>query len=127
MPKKAIIAPLAGSLLIVLLAFAISPTEASHPIGTIRIQDAGIYAEISITGHARDCGCCPSLWNGGIVTTTADLSTVQVGYWADIRTQDGGHYVMECVEIRAGLLWLMDPDGDIIVVSGRTGYRLMRQ
>lgn len=126
MPKRAIIAPLVGALLIVLLAFAISPAEASHPIGTIRIQDAGIYAEISITGHARDCGCCPSLWNGGIVTTTADMSSVRVGCWADIRTLDGGHYVLECVEIRTGLLWLMEPDGDIIVISWPDAYRFVR-
>lgn len=126
MPKRAIIFPLVGSLLIILLAFAISGPDTAHPVGRIIIQEAGIDEEICITGHPPDCSCCPSLWNGGKVTTDADLSTVQVGHWADIRTLDGGHYVMECVEIRRGLTWLMDPEGDVIVINGNVAFRLVR-
>lgn len=135
MPKKAVIGPLIGTLLILLLAFALSAPEPSHPIGMLCISGAGIRAEISITGHALDCGCCPSLWNGGIVTTTANLASVQIGYWADIVTIDGGHYVCECVEIipcvrvRCWLIgwWgVVKADGDIVVFAGGKAYRLVR-
>lgn len=99
-----------------------------------RILIGDIRAEIHTT-HGADCGCSPPLWNGGIVTTPADLSTVQIGDWADIRTLDGGHYVCECVEImpcmRLGK-WLIGwrgvvkAEGDIIVYSGGRAYRLVR-
>lgn len=100
--------------------------------GRIRIGD--IHAEI-YTSHGAACDCCPALWNGGIATTPADLSSVQVGDWADIKTLDGGHYVGECVEvipcIRVGR-WLIGwrgvvkAEGDIIVYAKGRAYRFVR-
>lgn len=135
MPKKAVIAPLIGTMLILLLAFAMTATDTAHSVGRIRIPEADIDTEIYIEGHEQNCGCCPSLWNGGIVTTTANLASVQIGYWADIVTIDGGHYVCECVEIipcvrvRCWLIgwWgVVKADGDIVVFAGGKAYRLVR-
>lgn len=108
------------------------PTADGFVAGKMRIGD--IRAEI-MTTHGAGCGCCPALWNGGIATTTADLSNVRLYDMADIITLDGGHYVMECVEIvpciRVGR-WLIGwrgvvkVQGDIIVYSAGKAYRFTR-
>lgn len=102
--------------------------------GRIRISTRDIHAEM-LAEHGVDCGCCPSLWNGGVTSTTADLSTVSLYDMADIVTLDGGHYVLECMEIvpciRVGNLlvgWrgVIKVQGDIIVYSAGKAYRFTR-
>lgn len=99
-----------------------------------RIRAGDIHAEVHTINEAP-CDCCPILWNGGIATTTTDLSDVRLYDMADVVTLDGGHYVLECVEIipciRVGR-WLIGwrgvvkTQGDIIVYSAGKAYRLTR-
>ena len=99
-----------------------------------RIRTGDIRAEI-MTIPGTSCDCCPALWNGGIVRTNADMTPVQLYDMADVVTLDGGHYVMECVEIipciRVGR-WLIGwrcvvkAQGDIIVYNAGKAYRLTR-
>ena len=81
-------------------------------IGYIKV--AGIRAEIMMD-DAQSCGCCPELWNGGIVTTTADLSSVRKYDMADIITLVGGFYVMECCSISRAFKWFIKADGDVVI------------
>lgn len=102
--------------------------------GRIRISTRDIRAEL-MAEHGVDCGCSPSLWNGGVAHTDADLSPVQLYDMAEVYTLDGGHYVLECVEIipciRVGR-WLIGwrgvvkAQGDIIVYNAGKAYRLTR-
>lgn len=100
--------------------------------GKISIGD--IHADI-LTAHEAVCGCCPALWSGGIATTLADLSEVQVWDTAEIVTLDGGHYVLECAEIvpciRIGNVligWrgIVEAEGDVLIYSKGTVYRFVR-
>lgn len=118
----------------------LSPSEStalgdgSFACGRISIPERGIWAEF-MTADMPVCDCCPALWNGGVATTAADLSSVQVWDVADLRTLDGGHLVLECVEIlpciRVGR-WLIGwrgiirTEGDVLLVSGNSVYRFMR-
>lgn len=108
-----IVAIIIGVVLLVVLPQLHPPDQ--HVCGRIRIHSAGIYAEVYIADHGPDCGCCPSLWNGGKVTTTADMSSVQIWDVADLITLDGGHYVLECVEIKHTLSAFVKADGDVLV------------
>lgn len=102
------------------------PTHEGHLYGSLSIPARGIIAEVYTTDHAPDCGCTPTLWNGGKVTVDADLSAVKIGDMADLRGVDGEHYVLECINIRQGLALLMEPQGDVLVVNGRWVYRFTR-
>lgn len=119
--------------LIILFALALplfSP-GGREVVGRIRITSADLSAELYGTPVA-DCGCCPALWNGGIVSTLADLSPVQVGDMAKVTTLDGERYVLECAEIVPCIRWgrwllgwrgVVKAQGDIIVFSGGKVYR----
>lgn len=102
------------------------PTHEGHLYGSLSIPARGIIVEVYTTDHAPDCGCTPTLWNGGKVTADADLSAVEIGDMADMRSLDGEHYVLECIDIRQGLALLMEPQGDVLVVNGRWVYRFVR-
>lgn len=102
------------------------PAHEGHLYGHLTIPARGIIAEVYTTDHAPDCGCTPTLWNGGKVTVDADLSAVEIGDMADLRGVDGEHLVLECIDIRQGLALLMEPQGDVLVVNGRWVYRFTR-
>jgi len=106
-----------------------------HLAGEILIPAADIRAEVMTASHGSDCGCCGMLWQGGIVTTTADLSAVQLYDMACLITVDGDSMALECVEIAPCLRvgrWLVgwwgviQPEGDVLVVSGSRVYRFAR-
>lgn len=106
-----------------------------HIAGHIIIPAADIRAEFMTASHGSDCGCCGMLWQGGIVTTTADLSAVQLYDMACLITVDEDSMALECVEItpciRVGTCligWrgVILPQGDVLVVSGSRVYRLIR-
>ena len=106
-----------------------------HVAGHIRIPAADISAEVMTASHGSDCGCCGMLWQGGIVTTTADLSTVQLYDTACLITVDDDSMAMECVEITPclrlgstliGWRGVLLPEGDVLVFSGGRAYRWIR-
>ncbi len=119
----------------VVLPILLDAQPSLHIAGEILIPAADIRAEVMTASHGSDCGCCGMLWQGGIVTTTADLSTVQLYDMACLITVDGDSMALECVEIipclRVGR-WLIGcrgmilPEGDVLVVSGSRVYRLIR-
>ena len=120
-------------LMLPIIALPILQPSDGYAAGRIVIGDT--RADIYTTHKTGGCDCCPSLWGGGVAGTYEDLSTVQVGDWADIRTIDGGHYVLECVEITpcirvgrylVGWRGVVKADGDIIVFAGCRAYRLVR-
>lgn len=131
--KRGIFLTLLTLLLLPLIVLPLLSVDAAVA-GEIKIPTAGIWAEF-MTADMPVCDCCPALWNGGVATTTADLSSVQVWDVADLRTLDGGHLVLECVEIlpciRVGR-WLIGwrgiirTEGDVLLVSGNSVYRFMR-
>lgn len=100
-------------LVVILLVLAMCSARAElSVIGYMRV--GSIRAEI-MAEDAQDCDCCPALWNGGIVTTTADLSGVKKYDMADIITLDGGHYVMECIAISHAVKGFIKADGDVVI------------
>ena len=107
---------------LMLLAIILGPPERctdQYIYGHIRIPTRNILAEVYTTAHSTDCGCASALWNGGKITVNADLSDVEIGDMADLRTLDGLHLVLECINIRKGLEWLVEPNGDILVINDR--------
>ena len=114
---------------------ATSLGEGGFVAGRIRIPAADIHAEVMTASHGSDCGCCGTLWQGGIASTTADLSAVQVDDMAELVTVDGDRLVLECVAVepcvRVGR-WLIGwrgvirAQGDVLVYSGGSVYRFVR-
>lgn len=102
-------------------------------VGRVSLPAAGVRAEL-LQEEEAGCGCCPTLWNGGIVATDADLSAVRAGDLADVVTLDGGRYALECAEIvpciRLGR-WLISwrgivrSGGDVLIVSGGRALRFV--
>lgn len=101
-------------------------------VGYIRIH--GLSAEVR-TDDIPNCCCCPPLWNGGIATTPADLSTVRLYDTATLTTLDGTRLVLECVEITPCIRWgrwllgwqgVLSPNGDVLIVSRGMIYRWTR-
>lgn len=116
------------TLIILLLPMIVLPLlspRAQCVAGRMYIRTRGISAEI-YTHEAEPIDGMSSMWNGGKVTTNADLSTVQLGDMAEIYTVEGEHLVLECIDIRKGLWWLRKPRGDVLVVNGRWVYRFTR-
>lgn len=99
--------------------------RALYVAGRLYIHEKGISAEV-YTRQEEPIDGMSSMWNGGKVTTNADLSTVQLGDMAEIYTVEGEHLVLECVDIRKGWAWSVEPQGDVIVINGRWVYRLTR-
>lgn len=124
MKKIIIVAIIIGVALLVVLP-QLHPPHEQYVAGRIRIPVRGISAEVYIRQPEPMDGMS-SLWNGGKVTTKADLSNVQVGDMADIYTVEGEHLVLECISIRKGLGWLVQPEGDVVVINGRWLYRFTR-
>ena len=93
--------------------------------GRLYIRQRGISAEI-YTRQEDPMDGMSSLWNGGEVITRESLSTVQLGDMAEIYTVEGEHLVLECVDIRKGWAWRVEPQGDVIIINGRWMYRLTR-
>lgn len=129
--KVVVFAIIAVAILAMVVPLMLSSAD-SYVAGRIRTGD--IRAEVHTISEAP-CDCCPLLWNGGIATTPADLSAIRLYDMADVVTLDGGHYVLECVEIipciRVGR-WLIGwhgvvkAQGDIIVYNAGKAYRLTR-
>lgn len=119
----------AVSLILVVIMSVLAKVDAllpdQHVAGRMYIRTRGISAEI-YTREAEPIDGMSSLWNGGKVTTNADLSTVQLGDMAEIYTVEGEHLVLECIDIRKGLALLMEPKGDVLVVNDRYVYRFIR-
>lgn len=118
-------------IILVALALPLFLPVTGDVVGRIRIPSADLSAELYGT-HVADCGCCPALWNGGIVSTLADLSPVEVGDMAKVTTLDGGRYVLECAEIVPCIRWgrwllgwrgVIRANGDVLIVSGGKVYR----
>lgn len=114
---------------VIVIVCLVHPPHWGNVCGRIRTGD--IRADL-MTDHEADCVCCPVLWNGGIVSTAEDLSSVKLYDMADVRTLDGGHYVLECVEIipciRVGkylIGWrgVIKANGDVLVYSAGKAYR----
>lgn len=108
----------------VLLALWHHPSE-QYVAGRIRIPARGISAEV-YTHEEDPIDGMSSLWQGGTVTTDADLSGVQVGDFAHIYTTEGEHLVLECIRIRTGFPWFIRPGGDVVVINDRIICRLTR-
>lgn len=119
------IALIALALLLMVSVMFYHPPD-QHVYGHIHIPERDIHAEVYAIGHARDCGCTSTLWNGGKVTVNADLSDVQVGDMADLRGLGGEHLVLECIAICNAWPWLMDPHGDVLVIDSGRVYRFTR-
>lgn len=99
--------------------------RALYVAGRLYIRERGISAEV-YTRQEEPLDGMSSLWNGGQVITREDLSTVQVGDMAHLYTVEGEHLVLECVDIRKGWAWSVEPQGDVIVINGRWMYRMTR-
>lgn len=116
-------------LLLLLVPFVVAPFLSAphelHAAGSIRIPARGIEASI-YTNEAEPIDGMSSLWQGGTVTTDADLSNVQVGDMAHLYTVEGEHLVLECVRIRKVLGWFEKPQGDVIVINQKWVYRFTR-
>lgn len=106
-----------------------------HVAGHILIPAADIRAEVMKASHGSDCGCCGMLWQGGVVTTTADLTAVQLYDTACLITVDEDSIALECVEITPCLRFgstligwrgVLRPEGDVLVVCGGRVYRFIR-
>ena len=105
-----------------------------HVAGSIRFPARGIEAEVYTQAHGPDCGCASTLWHGGIVTTDADLSNVQVGDFAYLVTPDGTRLVLECVDIMGCLVightvitsWgrVVRANGDVLLYSNTQQMRV---
>lgn len=136
--KKLAFTIIAGAIVIMFFVLAICalayflPRDAEVS-GKLRIPVRDIRTPV-MTAHGAGCDCCPSLWNGGIAHALDDLSPVQVGDTADLTTLDGGHLVMECVEIIPALhvdRWLVSwqgviqANGDVIIFSAGKAYRFI--
>lgn len=132
--KELVFAIIAGAIIILLCALTfLIPTD-SEVVGMLKIPARDIRTVI-MTTHGEGCGCCPSLWNGGIAHALADLAPVQLYDTADLTTLDGGHLVLECVEITPALYigrWLVswngiiNAGGDVVVFSAGKAYRFGR-
>ena len=124
------------ALIMVVIMSVLANLEAIMPEQYVcgKIRTGNIRADI-LTFSVAECDCCPVLWNGGIATTKTDLTSVQLYDAAEIITLDGGHYVLECVEIIPcirvgrwligwqGLIWA---EGDIILYNTYKAYRFTR-
>lgn len=101
------------------------PPPEKYVAGRLYIRERGISAEV-YTRQEEPLDGMSSLWNGGKVTTKADMSAVQEGDMAELYTVEGEHLVLECVDIRKSWAWRIEPQGDVIVINGRWMYRLTR-
>ena len=131
--KKLVFAIIAGTIIILLCALTFLIPSDAEVVGKLKIPARDIRTVI-MTAHGEGCGCCPSLWNGGIAHALADLSPVQLYDTADLITLDGGHLVLECVEIIPALhigRWLVschgvvNAGGDVVVFSAGMAYRFI--
>lgn len=122
-------------LMLPLCALPILIRDTGDTVGRIRIPEQDITAWATMPMHEPDCGCCPSLWNGGIIYTDADLSTVRLYDTMNLYVFDGSRHVMECVEITPCIRvggWLIGwrgvvrAKGDIIVYSAGKAHRFTR-
>lgn len=114
------------------ILFCALPRPPTIPAGFLQI--GGIRSDICTT-DVPDCDCCPPLWGGGIATTEADLSAVQVGDWATITLLDDTRLVLECAAIfpcvRVGS-WLVcqygliRAEGDVIIYDKYKAYMFVR-
>lgn len=123
-------------LIILLLPMIVLPLLDSHDLhvaGSIRIPARGIEASV-YTREEEPIDGMSSLWNGGTVTTDADLSNVQVGDFAHIYTTEGEHLVLECVGIMGCLVigqmvitsWgrVVHANGDVLLYSNTQQMRV---
>lgn len=124
-------------LIILLLPLIVLPILSAphelHAAGSIRIPARGIEASI-YTSEAEPIDGMSSLWQGGTVTTDADLSNVQVGDFAHIYTTEGEHLVLECVSIMGCLVigrtmitsWgrVVRANGDVLLYSNTQQMRV---
>ena len=131
--KKMAFAIIAGAIIILLCALTLLIPSDAEVVGKLKITARDIRTVI-MTAHEEGCGCCPSLWNGGIAHALADISPVQLYDTADLTTLDGGHLVLECVEIIPALhigRWLVgwkgiiNAGGDVVVFSSGKAYRFI--
>ena len=128
----------AALLILVMLPVLVLPLFGADDLsvyGRIRIPSAGVRAEVFYTPCGDGCGCCGALWNGGVVSVEADMSTVHIYDMADLRSLDGEHLVLECVAIvdciRVGrwlISWrgIMRPDGDVLLCTDATCWPFVR-
>lgn len=93
--------------------------------GRLYVRSRGICAEL-YTKEIDPIDGMSVLWNGGRVTTKADLSGVELGDMVDIYTVEGEHLVLECVGFLPWYGWLMDADGGILIRDGWRVYRCIR-
>ena len=116
----------------IVLPILSAPRE-QYVCGSIRIPARGVEASV-YTSEAEPIDGMSSLWQGGTVTTDADLSRVQVGDFAHIYTTEGEHLVLECVSIMGCLVigqtmitsWgrVVRANGDVLLYSNTQQMRV---
>ncbi len=116
-----------GLLLFGIVLYAVVLPQEQYVYGTISIRSRGIYAQVFTREEAPACGCCGALYGGGKVTVKEDLSEVQVGDFAEITSLEGERLVLECIDIRAGVGWLAQAKGDVLVINDRLIFRFTKQ
>ncbi|MBQ8616232.1 MAG: hypothetical protein IJ418_01845 [Clostridia bacterium] len=128
----------AASLVLIMLPLIVLPildADGLSVYGCIRIPSAGICAEVYTTKRGQDCGCCGALWNGGQAFVQADMSAVHLYDMVDLRSRDGEHLVLECVEIvdcirvgRCLVSWqgIVQPGGDVLLCTDANRWPFVR-
>lgn len=100
-------------------------SSVQYVAGRLYVRSRGICAEL-YTKEFDPVDGMSVIWNGGRVTTKADMSGVELGDMVDIYTVEGEHLVLECVGISRGWDWYKPLNGDVIVIHGRWMYRMTR-
>lgn len=133
--KQRTFAALLVLIMLPLIVLPILDADNLSVYGCIRIPSAGICAEVYTTKHGQDCGCRGALWNGGQAFVQADMSAVHLYDMADLRSLDGEHLVLECVEIvdciRVGqrlVSWqgIVHPNGDVLLCTDVNRWPFVR-
>lgn len=133
--KQRLFAALLVLIMLPLIVLPILYKGERYVCGQLRIPAADIYADVYTTEHGPGCGCSAPLWHGGIASTEADLSGVQVDDMAAVTLLDGTRLVLECVDIvpcfRLGC-WLISwqgivrANGDVLLYTDVNGLPFVR-
>lgn len=132
--KRSVFVTILMLLLLPLIVLPLLSVPDGVVVGRISIPSQGIQAEI-MTADMPTCDGCPILWQGGVATTDADLSALELWDMADVITIDGGHYVLEyvgivpCIRVGRWLIgWrgIIRADGDMLLVNENRAYRFVR-
>ncbi len=98
------------------------------PLGVVKIPSAGIEM-LLYPVHVDTC-CDIILWNGGRIHADSEaFAEIELWDWAEVEPEG---MVLECVSIDhcvqiggwlVGWQGIIEPGGDVLIVSGNTVYR----